>query len=82
MTSVLSKFIFNPYIFEYSTKVFTSSVNEFDEHRMKICVSALVYCSIAFTFFRFLYVISILVLVRQSTVFDFLVFCESYLPSE
>ena len=32
MTSVLSKFIFDPHILEYSMKVFTSSVNEFDEY--------------------------------------------------
>ena len=43
MTSVLSKFIFNPLILEYSTKVLISSVKELTEYLMKICVSYAYY---------------------------------------
>ena len=59
MTSVLSKFIFNPHILEYSTKVFTSSVNDFAEW-MKICVS-FAYCLI-WNYFLPIFIPSIFVL--------------------
>ena len=61
MTSVLSKFIFNPLILEYSTKVFISSVKELTEYLMKVCVSS-AYCLILIYFPSIIFIPSIFVL--------------------
>ena len=62
MTSVLSKFIFNPLILECATKVIISSVKELIEYLMKTCVSY-AHCLILDSFSP-IFIPSILVLFR------------------